>query len=62
MLSNASSLDLECIQKVLDNIEAKFDEKPMPWTVAALKEKTEFLHRKIKKFNHVIFEKRLDYD
>ena len=61
-LQDASLLDLECIQKILDNIEAKFDGKPMPWTVEALNKKSEFLHQKFKMINYIVFEKREVYD
>ena len=61
-LSNADGVDLEVIQKILENIEAKFAGKPMPWTVAALKHKAELLHTTIKKFNFIIYEKREVYE
>ena len=42
-------MDLDCVQKVLDNIEAKFDDKPMPSTVALPQQKDEVVHKKKKR-------------
>ena len=43
---------------MLQNLEAKFDGKPMPWMVAALEYKAEFLYSGITRIHFPVFEKR----
>ena len=46
------------MSKVLENLEAKFDCRPMPWMVAALKHKAELLYSGMRQLNFPIHEKR----
>ena len=57
---DTNELDLEFVSKLLQNLEAKFDSKPMPWMVAALKYKAEFLYSGIHRINFPVFEKKPD--
>jgi hypothetical protein len=41
-LENAE-VNLECVNLVLENLEAKFDGKPMSWKKAAMKKKKELV-------------------
>ena len=50
------------MSKVLENLEAKFDGRPMPWMVAALKYKAEFLYSGIYRINFPVPEKRTDIE
>ena len=58
---DSPDLDLEYISQILTNLEAKFDKRPMPWTINAIQQKVELLHSGIQKINFTVYEKRDDY-
>ena len=58
---DSPDLDLEYISQVLTNLEAKFDHRPMPWTINAIQQKVELIHSGIQKINFTVYEKKEDY-